>query len=106
ADWMMTPIMTADVVEETVGRLAQAIKLGVVAPGSRFPSERELADGLQVSRTTLREAIRTLEHVCYVKTRRGRSGGTFVVNELPRGGASVDMKELAEAMGDDLRDAL
>ena len=43
--------------EITVARLAQAIRLGLVVVGERLPAERELAERLQVSRVTLREAI-------------------------------------------------
>ncbi|OBF13795.1 hypothetical protein A5727_16860 [Mycobacterium sp. ACS4331] len=103
---LLSPIASANVFEETFSRLVNVIKLGVLPPGSRFPSERELAEGLQVSRTTLREALRTLEHVGYVETRRGRSGGTFVTDKFARGEISTDIKKLAAAMGEDLNDAL
>ena len=66
--------------EITVARLAQAIKLGLVAVGERLPAERELADQLQVSRVTLREAIRALREAGLLESRRGRTGGTFVLS--------------------------
>ena len=47
--------------------------------GERLPPERELAEQLQVSRVTLREAIGALREAGYLESRRGRSGGTFVV---------------------------
>jgi GntR family transcriptional regulator len=47
-------------------------------PGDRLPAERELADTLRVSRTTLREALAQLERAGYVSRRPGRGGGTFV----------------------------
>ena len=65
--------------EITVARLAQAIKLGLVAVGERLPAERELADRLKVSRVTLREAIRALREAGLLESRRGRTGGTFVL---------------------------
>lgn len=69
--------------EETVRRLLQAIRLGVIAPAERLPSERELADMLKVSRDTVREALSTLVEHGYVVSKRGRYGGTFVVDTLP-----------------------
>ncbi|MFD0747792.1 FadR/GntR family transcriptional regulator [Phytohabitans flavus] len=48
--------------------------------GERLPAERELAEKLQVSRVTLREAIRALREAGYLESRRGRTGGTFVVS--------------------------
>lgn len=47
-------------------------------PGDRLPHEAELAEQFQVSRPTLREAIRVLEYSGLVEVRRGRNGGLFV----------------------------
>lgn len=44
----------------------------------RLPTERELADQLAVSRTTVRQVLDRLEHEGFVYRRRGRTGGTFV----------------------------
>lgn len=74
------PVRGGNAFEITVARLAQAIKLGLVSEGERLPAERELADSLQVSRVTLREAIRALREAGFLESRRGRSGGTFVIS--------------------------
>lgn len=73
--------------EETMERLLQSVRLGLIAPGERLPSERDLAAMLKVSRDTVREALSTLAEAGYVASRRGRYGGTFVVSELPQVGA-------------------
>jgi DNA-binding FadR family transcriptional regulator len=92
------PVRTRNAFEETVERLLQAIRLGVVGPGERLPAERELAARLGVSRVTLREAIRAVADAGYVESRRGRYGGTFVVAVLPDAPAadpsSVDMEDV------------
>jgi len=44
----------------TVERLGTAIRLGLLAPGSKLPPERELAKQLRISRSTLRQALTTL----------------------------------------------
>jgi len=80
---LFRPVRTGNAFEETVERLLQAIRLGVVGAGERLPSERELAERLGVSRVTLREAIRALSDAGYVESRRGRYGGTFVHDTLP-----------------------
>jgi DNA-binding FadR family transcriptional regulator len=80
---LLGPVRAGNAFEETVERLLTVIKLGVVAPGERFPPERELAGMLGVSRITLREAIRALQQDGYVQSRRGRFGGTFVTGRLP-----------------------
>jgi DNA-binding FadR family transcriptional regulator len=73
------PVRGGNAFEITVARLVQAIKLGMVADGDRLPPERELAERLNVSRVTLREAIGALRDAGYLESRRGRSGGSFVV---------------------------
>lgn len=47
-------------------------------PGDRIPSERELADTLNVGRSTIREALRSLELLGLIETRRGE--GTFLAD--------------------------
>jgi DNA-binding FadR family transcriptional regulator len=106
---MWRPVRGGNAFEITVSRLVQAIKLGLVAVGERLPAERELAERLQVSRVTLREAIGALREAGYLESRRGRSGGTFVVSPTgaaPAGAARPDAGELARAMGETLHDAL
>jgi GntR family transcriptional regulator len=56
--------------------LQEAIELGKYRPGSRLPSEKELAEQLAVSRPTVRESLRLLEERGLILRRHGR--GTFV----------------------------
>ncbi|MEO7980857.1 MAG: FCD domain-containing protein [Sporichthyaceae bacterium] len=87
-------------------RLLQAVRLGQVVAGDRLPAERELATRLGVSRPTLREAIRSLAEAGYVESRRGRSGGTFV---LPAGEWRRDqrsVRDIVADMGREMTDAL
>jgi DNA-binding FadR family transcriptional regulator len=49
-----------------------------IRPGDRIPSERELAETLQVGRSTIREALRSLELLGLIETRRGE--GTFLAD--------------------------
>ena len=53
------PVRPGNAFEDTVQRLLQTIRLGVVAPGDSLPSERELAVRLGVSRDTVRDALRS-----------------------------------------------
>lgn len=69
--------------EETVERLGTAIRVGVLEPGSRLPSERDLAGELGISRSTLRQALTTLTQSGHLVSVRGRGGGTFVVERPP-----------------------
>ncbi|WP_243772981.1 FadR/GntR family transcriptional regulator [Actinomadura barringtoniae] len=101
----MRPVRAGNAFEETVERLLQVIKLGIVANGERLPPERELAPRLGVSRVTLREAIRALQQEGYVESRRGRAGGTFVTFAPPPAG-SGDLARVAEDQAEGLDDAL
>lgn len=76
--------------EACVEQLATTIRLGVYPHGSTLPSERELAERLHVSRSTLREAMAALRQAGLVETRRGRGGGTVVTKRAstPAGRAS------------------
>jgi len=59
-------------------------------PGSKIPNENELSETLNVSRTTLREAISFLVAQSVLEIQRGK--GTFVSTELPV--EAVDLKAL------------
>jgi GntR family transcriptional repressor for pyruvate dehydrogenase complex len=77
------PVRPATTFEETVERLGTAIRLGLLPPGSRLPPERELAEELGISRSTLRLALTTLVQSGHLIAQRGRSGGTFVAERPP-----------------------
>lgn len=81
---LLRPVRLGNAFEDTVGRLLQMIRLGVLAPGESLPPERELAGRLGVSRDTVREAIKSLADAGYLLSRRGRYGGTFLAEEFPR----------------------
>jgi DNA-binding FadR family transcriptional regulator len=102
---LLVPVRTGNAFEETVERLLAVIKLGLVAPGERFPAERELAAQLGISRLTLREAIRELQQAGYVESRRGRFGGTFVTYRPPDPSAA-EAARLARENAAKLTDAL
>jgi GntR family transcriptional repressor for pyruvate dehydrogenase complex len=75
---LLAPIPMRTAGERIAERIVTAIALGEFVPGQRLPTERELAGMLEVSRTTVREALQRLQASGYVITRRGRGGGTFV----------------------------
>jgi len=98
---MLRPVRPGNAFEDTVGRLLQTIRLGVLAPGDSLPPERELAARLGVSRDTVREAIKSLADAGYLVSRRGRYGGTFLAHELPAptdGAVWVDRAEIDDAL--------
>lgn len=85
-NFLLTPLETPPAYAAVVDRIRRAVQLGVLLPGDRLPSERALAEGLQVSRVTVREALRVLQGERLLLTRRG-SAGTTVSPSLPATGA-------------------
>lgn len=70
------PIRTKRLYEEIAAQITQLMAGGELKPGDRLLSERELAERLEVSRPSVREALQSLEMLGFVEIRRG--GGTFV----------------------------
>jgi len=79
--WTGAP-MTADrpvkLSELVAKRIADDIVADGLAPGARLPGEKEMLDRLQVSRGTLREALRILEVHGLLVIRSGPGGGPTV----------------------------
>lgn len=70
------PIQSESVAEVVSSQIRNLISEDVLRPGDRLPSERELCDRMQVSRTSLREGLKTLVSEKLLETRRG--SGLFV----------------------------
>lgn len=65
-----------DKVYEGVAKQIERLILKKLQPGDKLPSERELAETLRVSRSSIRDAIRSLELMGMVEPRQG--AGTIV----------------------------
>ena len=66
------------VAQSVVNRILDLIRTGMLRAGDRLPSERELIDILNISRPSLREALRALSMLGVVESRHG--GGAFVTD--------------------------
>ncbi|HWH11022.1 MAG TPA: FCD domain-containing protein [Solirubrobacteraceae bacterium] len=82
-DVVFAPVRSQTALEETVDRLGTAIKLGLLAPATRLPPERELCARLGIARSTLRQALAALSESGHLHATRGRAGGTFVADPQP-----------------------
>ncbi len=69
-----------DKVYEGVAKQIERLILKKLQPGDKLPSERDLAETLAVSRSSIRDAIRSLELIGMVEPRQG--AGT-IVREIP-----------------------
>jgi GntR family transcriptional regulator, transcriptional repressor for pyruvate dehydrogenase complex len=77
------PLQSRTTAERIADRILAAMAVGVLQPGERLPAERDLADVLAVSRTTVRLALGRLAALGVTESRRGRNGGTFTVDWHP-----------------------
>ena len=68
---------------QVAAQLRTLILGGQLTPGERLPAEADLAAQFGVSRSTTREALRLLAAEGLVETRRGVTGGAFVVHPDP-----------------------
>lgn len=74
------PIRQHRVSARVAERLKKSIIEGEFKPGDRLPSERELAEGFEVSRVAIHEALRSLEGSGFITIRQGPAGGSFVTD--------------------------
>lgn len=77
---MFTKIGQQKVYLEILDQFKRQIAEGTLTVGSRLPSERQMAEEMQVSRATIREAIRALELIGVVRCVQGE--GNFLTNNL------------------------
>jgi DNA-binding FadR family transcriptional regulator len=90
----------AELVEQ---RLTDAIVTGVLHDGERLPSEADLSRSLGVALVTAREALEGLRDKGFVKTKRGRDGGSFVTFDRESAARLIE-RRLREHSRIELRD--
>ncbi|MBV9815667.1 MAG: FadR family transcriptional regulator [Alphaproteobacteria bacterium] len=76
------PLRVEQVYEQIARRILQDIRAGLLSPGQRLPSERELARQMEIGRSSVREAIGVLQVDGIVETRPG--SGSFVALDAPQ----------------------
>ena len=72
------PSNPADLSAQIASAIRDAIVNGTLIVDERLPSEAELADQFNVSRPTVREALKRLAAQSLIRTQRGATGGAFV----------------------------
>ena len=77
-DNKIEPIKKCRLSEEVLKKLQSMIIDGTYKTGDQLPSERELSELFQVSRASIREALRVLGTLGFLDSRVGVGGGTFV----------------------------
>lgn len=69
------------VTDAAIAQIKQMIVSGELRPGDRLPPEKELAERLGLSRSSMREAVKALEVIRVLDVRRG--DGTYVTSLEP-----------------------
>ncbi|MEV7087446.1 FadR/GntR family transcriptional regulator [Streptomyces sp. NPDC093085] len=93
------PVRKVRTYEQVMAQIEQRISDGYLRPGDRLPSEREFSQLLEVSRPSLREALRVLQAlgIVDVKAGAGRDGGSVFVGSP--GSGFADLLRLQLALG-------
>ena len=81
---------------QIVDQMADMIRAGILEPGARLASVRELALQLQVSLITVRRAYADLEGAGLIVRRQGQ--GTFVADDVGQAAAKQARKDAQEAL--------
>lgn len=70
---------TSTITQKIIGQIRTAILEGKLKPGDILPPEKELTEQFGVSKQTLRESLRALEHMGLIDVRKGIGGGAHIV---------------------------
>jgi GntR family transcriptional regulator, transcriptional repressor for pyruvate dehydrogenase complex len=73
---VISPVERNSVADQVAKKILDLVRTGNLKPGDQLPPERDLAQMLQVSRPSLREAMRGLQILGVVKSRQG--GGAYI----------------------------
>lgn len=78
------PLTKVKISERVEDEIKKEIMNGNIRVGDRLPSEKELSNQFNVSRSTVREAINSLSKLGVLEVKRGPGQGAFVVGNLPK----------------------
>jgi DNA-binding FadR family transcriptional regulator len=97
------PVRTRRTFEEAAEQIAHKVRTGELSVGDKLPGERTLAVQMEISRPTLREAVRILVEAGLLEVRRGPGGGMFIAAdvvpvELVRETATMRVGEVAAVL--------
>jgi DNA-binding FadR family transcriptional regulator len=88
---LFKPASTVRVFQDVLSQLENAILNNQIKQGERLPPEREMIEAMRISRPTLREALRALEHKGLIEIRLGVKGGAYV--------KALDLNKVASGIG-------
>lgn len=98
AELRLEPLVRAKTYELVVRQIKEEIFAGRLKPGDRLPGERQLSQLLQVSRPSVREAVRILQAMEVVRSRPGAGSGSGMIVSAAPGRALSDLLRLHVAV--------
>ncbi|MBU2578036.1 FadR family transcriptional regulator [Patescibacteria group bacterium] len=87
---MFESIISSKAPQNIINQIRNAILKGEICTGQKLYSEKKLMEEFGVSKSTLREALRTLEFMGLIEIRKGAKGGVFV--------SEVDIKTTQQSL--------
>lgn len=106
---MDVPVKSTRVYEQVVENIKDMIENGELKVGDKLPTERAMAEDLNVSRASIREAIRSLEVIGLIESRQG--AGNYIKKDFSeilleplsmmfmlQQGSAIDIYELREVL--------
>ncbi len=100
----LTSLRRSPLVDLAVAQLREQVLSGQWPVGARLPAETELAQRLEVGRSTVREAVRALVHAGLLDTRQG--SGTYVRSVTPEADWEPRLRRAAVLDAYEVRQAL
>jgi DNA-binding FadR family transcriptional regulator len=79
---LFRPVQSRRTFEEAIEEIAYAVRVGDLRVGDRLPPERTLAALMQISRPTVREAIKVLAHAGIVKVEPPPTGSMAIASDV------------------------
>jgi GntR family transcriptional repressor for pyruvate dehydrogenase complex len=100
----LSKVAPVRIFEQAVGQLRELISSGGINPGEKLPTEQDLGRQFNMSRSSVREALRVLEADGLVEVKRGL--GTFVIQRSTARTAPKDLVLWLEQHGETLEQVL
>ncbi|MEN8210204.1 MAG: FadR/GntR family transcriptional regulator [Thermodesulfobacteriota bacterium] len=76
---MFSEIQQNTITQQIIHQIHTAILAGKLAAGDKLPSENDMIKQFNISKQTLRESLRALEHMGLLEMRKGMGGGSFII---------------------------
>ncbi|MBN7576240.1 FadR family transcriptional regulator [Clostridium sp. 2-1] len=73
---MLSPVKSTKIYEIVIEQIKEIVKRGELKSGDKLPSERDLCEKLEVSRASVREALKSLQMLGLIESKHGE--GNFI----------------------------